>query len=231
MNGKVFALLSFLAAVTVWAAPEETSISFAPGWDKSLWQPVRSPRWIHSAEWKQESDGISNIIPGDPGSKFKKRIPGGDYISMLFKKQFSGNTRFETTCMFMERMAPLMVISPDAPAVYGEHIEAVIYDRGINVWHHFIKKDGKPGWKLMGFQAFPLEAGKKHKLVVEMRFSRRGNFICVGVNEPTVAFPLPAHWKKTYFAGITACEGHNKFCDFKVTAVKKDKYVTARLPL
>ena len=160
MNGKVFALLSFLAAVTVWAAPEETSISFVPGWDKSLWQPVRSPRWIHSAEWKQESDGISNIIPGDPGSKFKKHIPGGDYISMLFKKQCSGNTRFETTCMFMERMAPLMVISPDAPAVYGEHIEAVIYDRGINVWHHFIKKDGKPGWKLMGFQAFPLEAEK-----------------------------------------------------------------------
>lgn len=103
---------------------------------------------------------------------------------MLLKQPVTGSVLLATECAFHSRMAPLIVLSRELGPVHHEHLEVVIYDRGINLWHHFYH-DGKPSWKLLSFIELDLEIGKKHTLSTEMIFTHKGKFLLMGCNGRT----------------------------------------------
>ena len=200
----------------------EYNCKFTPsGWNQEDWLLVRSPRWEAHSTWKQEADFIANNFPDDltaEDTQMGRDRTGETYLSMLYKKPVTGSIRVETTCLFEERMAPLIVFSRELTPVHHEHLEVVLYDRGINLWHHFFK-DGKPSWKLIGFQDIALEANKPHHLVAEIRSTIKGKFLYMGVDTPTFGTRLAEDWPETCYAGITACEGRNRFFDFAISPV------------
>lgn len=191
-------------------------IDFIPGrWDAEKFQTVRSPRWQLCSSWIQESDGITNQMPEDPADE------GGMYISLLCKQPLQGDVRVETECSFVSRMAPLIVLSRELLTEHREHLEIVMYDRGINLWHH-LYHNSKPSWKLLAFQDHPLAAGEKYTLVTEVRNLPRGRFLYMGIGDVEFGCRLPDDWPETFYAGITACEGSNKFYSFTLDDVSKD---------
>ena len=190
-------------------------------WEPADWQIVRSPRWTDISHWEQHEDHIANYVPADlrpEDMQMGRDRTGETYLSMLYKKPVTGSIRVETTCLFEERMAPLIVFSRELTSVHKEHLEVVLYDRGINLWHHFFK-NGKPSWKLIGFQDIALEANKPHHLVAEIRSTIKGKFLYMGVDTPSFGTRLAEDWPDEYFAGITACEGRNRFFDFAISPV------------
>jgi len=120
-----------------------------------------------------------------------------------------------TRASFDYRVAPLIVLAgplgedKDSHPEYREHIEVVIHDPGVNVWHH-TWVDG-PAWIKAGWCDFSLEAGIPHTLEVE----KAGAQLTVGVNDHRFGCLIPEFEPKVQ-AGVTACEGVNRFYEFEV---------------
>ncbi len=189
---------------------------FRPGkWEQRFFQSVSSPRWQEKGSWVQQNECITNQIPET------LHCEGEIYVSMLCKHPLQCDVRVETVCSFETRMAPLIVLSRELLSEYREHLEIVLYDRGINLWHHFYT-DGKPSWKLIAFADYPLHPGTKYPLVAEVRNSPRGRFLYMGIGEPAFGCRMPDDWPETFYAGITACEGKNSFYSFALTNVTGD---------
>lgn len=188
---------------------------FTPGnWSQDDFLITRSPRWEYSSSWVQKDDCITNSLPADMSCEDARTSRIGEtYISMLYKQPLCGSIHVETTCSFAYRMAPLIVLSKELTPVLHEHLEIVVFDRGINLWHHFFH-DGVPSWKLIAYQDLNLKANKKHLLAVELRFSDRGPFIFMGIDKPQFGCRLADDWGQECYAGITACEGSNNFYSF-----------------
>lgn len=189
------------------------------GWNPEEWQIVRSPRWLDVSHWEQYSDHIANYVPADlkpEDMQMGRDRTGESYISMLLKTPVNGSSRISTVCAFDSRMAPLLVLSKELGDVHHEHLEVVLYDRGINLWHHFFH-DGKPSWKLIGFIELDLKIGEKYTLSAEMRFTHKGNFLIMACNEHSFGCRIADDWSDTYYVGFTGCEGRNRFYDFRLT--------------
>ncbi len=205
--------------------------SFAEGkWNAGDWQFCRSPRWEACSSWRQESDCIANEFAADldpSETQMGRERTGETYLSMLWRQPLYGSCRVETTCSFEERMAPLIVFSKELVSVHREHLEVVLYDKGINLWHHFFN-DGKPSWKLIAFGDYDLPPDTRHHLVAEIRATSRGKFLYMGIDKPDFGCRIPDDWDE-YFTGFTACEGHNRFYDFAVKEVKPLEIMKERI--
>ncbi len=121
---------------------------------------------------------------------------------------------------FDHRMAPLIVIAPEiGKSAKGEpelreHYEVVLYDEGINIWHH-TWENGKPYWYKAEFLEAKYEAKKPYTLEVKLETTRKGRIMKVSCDGKTFGymdFALP----DKYYVGIIACEGRNRFYDFKI---------------
>ena len=204
---------------------ETQYFSFAENaWNPEDWMVVRSPRWNTISKWEQEKDHISNIMPADitlEEIQMGKDRAGESYISMLLKQPVTGSAKMSTVCSFDERMAPLIVLSRELGPVHHEHLEVVLYDRGINLWHHFYI-DGKPSWKLITCMDLELKAGEKYTLTTETLFTKAGKFLVMGCNGKTFGCRIADDWPETYYAGFTGCEGRNSFYDFSLTPGRRD---------
>ena len=196
---------------------------FAAGkWKASEWQIVKSPRWPYIGSWNQQDDHISNKVPKDATAhEMLSKRAGETYTNMLLKKKFSGNLTVSCTMSFDHRMAPLLVITPDygkgtkGTPEHREHFEIVLYDKGLNVWHHYYT-NGKPHWRKAAFLRAKFEAGQKYLLSVKLRFTKRGPMMtisCDGKEFGYIDDTLP----KVFHIGLTGCEGVNRFYDFKVS--------------
>ena len=185
-------------------------------WNPEDWQIVRSPRWLEVSHWEQFEDHIANYMPDDlrpEDMQMGRDRTGESYISMLLKQEVQGNAKISTVCAFDGRMAPLLVFSRELGPVHHEHLEVVLYDRGVNLWHHFYR-DGKPSWKLVAFIDLGLEIGRKYTLSAEMLFTHKGRFLVMGCDGQTFGCRIADDWPETYYVGFTACEGRNRFYDF-----------------
>lgn len=185
-------------------------------WEPADWQIVRSPRWTDISHWEQHEDHIANYVPADlrpEDMQMGRDRTGESYISMLLREPVCGSARISTVCAFDGRMAPLLVFSRELGPVHHEHLEVVLYDCGINLWHHFYK-NGKPSWKLLSFIDLNLKVGEKYKLSAELVFKNKGKFLLMGCNGHTFGCWLADDWPETYYVGFTACEGRNRFYDF-----------------
>ncbi len=197
----------------------EKYFSFGQGkWNQEDFLIVRSPRWNDVSRWIQAEDHIANYVPDDlrpEDMQMGRDRTGESYISMLLKEPVNGSARMTAVCAFDGRMAPLIVLSRELTDVHHEHLEVVLYDKGINLWHHFYK-DGVPSWKLLSFIDLDLTCGEKYTLTADMICTHKGKFLLMGCNGKTFGCRLAEDWPDTYYAGFTACEGKNRFYSFSV---------------
>ena len=192
--------------------------TFTPdGWQANDWIQVRGPRWDHPGGWDQQSDHISNCVPPEATAAEMQGPRAGEvYSSMILDRPPTMDLLVRTRTSFDFRMAPLVVLTGplgedvDGHPEYREHIEVVMFDQGVNVWHH-TWIDGGPAWYKAGWCEFPLAAGEPHSLGVE----KVGAQLTVSVNDRRFGCYL-ASFDAEVRAGITACEGVNRFYDFEV---------------
>ena len=191
--------------------------AFTPeGWHPDDWIQVRGPRWDHPGGWVQQPDHLSNCVPdGASAEEMNGPRAGEVYSSMILDQPPVADLLVRTRTRFEYRMAPLVVLTGplgedgDGHPEYREHIEVVIYDAGVNVWHHTWSQEG-PAWYRAAWCNFVLEAGVVHLLQVE----KAGSQLTVRVNDHRFGCFLA--FEPDVQVGITACEGVNRFYEFEV---------------
>ena len=91
----------------------------------------------------------------------------------------------------------------------------MLYDEGLNVWHHMIK-DGKPFWYKAAYLKVPFKKDTPYNLEVKVSKTRKGVkemvVRCGGYEMGYIDNDLP----DTFYAGIIGCEGRNRFYDFRI---------------
>lgn len=208
-------------------------------WNPKDWEMVRSWRFDHDAEFLQKANCIQNRVPeGLTDQELQTRKGNAGYAIMLLKKPFKGNTVITCTMEFDYRMAPGIILAYEPVKLKNgklelrEHYEVILYDDGLNLWHHFFEKaDPKskhPNARRTGVeqkwrkQAY-MTAKKfykpktKYEVKVNVRYTRRGPQIEISSGGRVIGSYAPDMPKGNYRIGLVGCEGRNRFYDFKVT--------------
>ena len=220
MMRKLYLLVLFAALSLV--AAEYNCRFVEGGWDMKDWRFVRSGRWTYEGRWVQKKDCIQNVVPeGVEPKDLQGKRADETYTSMVLAKQMTGNSTISSKMSFSYRMAPLIVLAGplqengEAYPVYQEHWEIVLFDKGLNVWHHEIK-DGKPYWRKAAYVNCTFEPDKQYELTAKVTFTSKVPMLEVKCGDYVFGCMLPT-LPKNYYVGITGCEGVNSFYDFKVT--------------
>lgn len=220
-----FHLFIILFAVSMLSAAEFYT-SFAEGkWNKDLFQIVKAPRNNGTGAMIQHRGHIANQVP--EGLTEKELITSNEtYCSMLLKEKFSGNMTVSAKMSFDHRMAPLIVIAPELGVSADrkhpelrEHLEIILYDQGINIWHHkYI--NGRQSWYRLAYLTSSFSPKKIYDLCVSIRHTPKGWQLIIRCDGREFGCAVPAGFKTDgFFTGITGCEGINRFYDLKVTAI------------
>lgn len=231
MTRKKF-LFSLLLLTGLLLSAEDFSTSFARGkWDRSQWLNVKGPRFSYVLEMVQKDDHIVNPTPDLPDEVILKKHASEVYAALVLNRKFNGNAIISSRMSFDHRMAPLLVIAPglgkSADGKYPEfreHYEIVLFDQGINVWRHFWR-DGKPAYYLAAYLKTAFLPKKIYDLQVQLQYQKQGCQLIIRCDGQEFGY-LELSLKKTpYYVGLIACEGRNRFYDFRVTTrpVKKRK--------
>jgi hypothetical protein len=190
-------------------------------WDPNDWIMVKSSRWDHFGKWVQSDAYIQNETPADalPEAMISSRA-AETYTSMVLAKKFAPDITIRSTMEFTYQMAPLIVIAPElgrddkGRPEYREHFEVIIYNKGINIWHHNFK-DGKPWWKKIAESRFALKPNTQYDLMVTISKNQHGKMISVLVDGHHIGI-LSESFPDQFHVGITGCEGDNHFYNFQV---------------
>ena len=164
-----------------------------------------------------------------PGAPAKGRLRYGHdcYASLVWKTPVEGPVEISSTMRFDVRMAPLLVIAPelaDAPGglkEFREHWEVVLYDQGVNVWHHEFK-DGRPSWYLAAYLDAPFAPGTRHTLTVRIAPRRQRTLFTVSCGGKEFGYFEPS-LPGRFYIGVTGCEGPCRFYDLKVRRMEARK--------
>ena len=209
----------------------DINCSFAAGkWNKDDFIMVKSPRWDYSNSWRQESDHIVQEVPDDvPDKVLQSKLNPQCYVAMCLKEKVkvSGSgVACSSTMSFDCRMAPLIVIAPEFGfnkkfnmPEFREHWEVVLFDEGINVWHH-TWKDGKPAYVKVACLMTAFLPKTKYELKTVIKRKRNGCQLEIECGGYKFGCYMPMTAKSCY-VGIIACEGRNRFYDLKVSGVEK----------
>ena len=215
------------AALAGWAATAEVEVDFAEGkWNRDDWTVVKSPRWDYCHGFVQKAGWIENETPDVSPEEVFRKFNSKTYSAMVWKEKFPLGTTVSTTTGWDWRMAPLLVVAPELgvgkdgkTAEFREHWEIVVYDQGLNVWHHYWSPEKGPSHvKAASLQLPDRERFKpnvKHELVVTVAKNKKGRkemvVSCGGYQLQYVDDTLP----DSFYAGVLGCEGRNFFWDFK----------------
>ena len=101
---------------------------------------------------------------------------------------------------------------------FREHWEIVLYDKGINVWHH-TWENGKPAWVKFSYLLEEYLPQKRYQLKTTVTDTPKGQMLEVECSGKKFGCFLPGLGKEFYL-GIIGCEGRNRFYDFKISADK-----------
>lgn len=187
-------------------------IEFRPGkWESEL-AYAYTYRFPETPVYVQESDHVHN-------RKISEEQFGYDNISVMTRETYGYGTKVSTTCSFDSFGAPLITIAEalhdekDGSLRYGDYFEIVLYEKGVNVWRMHMNADHKVTWhKSLGVE-FPVAAGEKHLLSVELKENYMVIEAC-GQKMTHRADDLP----ERFHVGVDACEGINRFYDFTIEA-------------
>jgi hypothetical protein len=197
-------------------------INFAKDqWSMQDWMIVKYPGLAHEGSWIQKDDCIINATPEDANPE--DMCEGGRYatdtfVGMVLHNSFDSPKRVASTMSFDYKMAPLIDIvceldSSGQVPVLQERYEVVIYDKGINVWEHFMQ-DGKIKYRRILFYQRPLMAGKKYRLELKVNVLEKSLAVILEGTCMILHAPL---LPDKFYAGIMASEGINRFYNFEVT--------------
>ena len=222
MHSKIlFALTLFLSLCGATRAETLYETSFADGkWVRDDWKMLKSARSGYLGRWIQREDRIVNFVPPEADI----HSSWGTFTAMVLKRPFSGDVTITAQCGFEQRMAPgILVVAapepnePEVPAP-GEHFEIILYDNGLNIWHHYFENGTQKWYNLARLRANKLFApGVPHTLTVRI-FSRNGRrFIEVTGDGRTVGAYFPQMFPDHYRIGIVASEGDNFFGSVKIS--------------
>jgi hypothetical protein len=209
--------LVLLAFAVTLAASAETLVSVTfdqKGWDPGTWVIAKNPGVPHLGKWVQREKCIENETPTDPA---RKSALDATLTTMVYGKRFAGDCTAAATFEIGAGAAPGIVIAqdwaPDAEGQpqYGEFYEVVIYEKGVNLWHHFTK-DGKPLYELTAYCNFSLKADTAYKLQV----TRKAKTLEMSIAGQRMGVLVPALANELYF-GVEGCEGVCRVYDFAVT--------------
>ncbi|MCQ2378059.1 MAG: hypothetical protein MJ016_02465 [Victivallaceae bacterium] len=221
---RLFGVIAFFPLL----AGEETCFEtkFTPDWDKTHWEMVRSSRFDWEGSFLQSADAIENRVPADAAAQEMRSSRAGEtYAAMVLKERFDGNFRIECTMEFLDRMAPGIVLAAD-PVVnakgkpeFREHWEAILFDNGLNVWHH-VFVGGKQKWTLadhLGRAGLFAPEVKHHLTVtVKRKSDPERTEISVECDGFSTGYAEKDFFPGPFRIGIVAGEGVNRFYDFKV---------------
>ncbi len=222
LPARFFLSLFLLAALTLSAA-EFAAVFSSGSWKSDDWLLVKSPRWDYRGTWEQEGDHIRNAVPADASeAEMLGKRAAETYTSMLWKKKISGSKKvlISAEMSFDHRMAPLLVIAPeygnsaDGHPEYRQHWEIVLYDKGINIWHHQYA-DGKPSWYRAAALNATFAAKEKVTLTLSINFSGKVPQMEVSANGNTFSY-AELNLPQSFYVGLTGCEGVNRFWNFSV---------------
>ena len=90
----------------------------------------------------------------------------------------------------------------------------MLYDQGINVWHHWFE-NGKQVWKKAGFVKAAFQPNVKYEMDVEVKFTAGGTLLEISVGEVEMQV-MVNNLPRSYYAGIIGCEGLNRFYEFEI---------------
>lgn len=204
-------------AATVPTNPIYSCAFTAGGWKRADWTPVKKSMSKYFGDWVQREDCIANQVPEQAtDQELQGKRADETYSSMVYAQRVQGNFTVTATMSFAYKMAPLIVLAPElsqnaqGQKEYAEHFEIVIFNEGVNVWHHFVK-DGKLTYRKTAESHFPLEKDTKYTLEVK----KADKVLTVSVAGHTFGYADDALPDSCY-AGITGCEGLNHFYDFAV---------------
>lgn len=181
-------------------------------WNAADWRMVQSPRWDRVNDWIQEPDHIRNDGP--------ETEAGETYTSMVLDRTLDVPFIVRATMSFDQRMAPLLVIGaeptklPSGRWQYGAHFELVLFDEGLNLWNHTVV-DGKPAWTLAQKWRFDVQPQRRYELALGVQPGR----LDVSLDGRSIGQNLLEGASDHVVAGLTACEGINRFFDFRVDTV------------
>lgn len=191
-------------------------------WDKDNWINLKCPRWDQNVgSWLQARDHIYNQVPLDITTQemIGKRA-SETFVSMIRKEKFNGNVEISSQLSFDDRMAPLILITPEyvpdakGRLEYRRQWEFVLYDEGLVVWQHFYNM-GKCTWQKTAYLKAKFEPKTKYELHLKVVRTANGQEITFKCNNHEMIF-WAQNFPEEYYAGITADEGINRFYDFKV---------------
>ena len=185
-------------------------ISFAENaWDTGEIVYAYSYRFEDTPEFLQREDCIEN-------RKNDSAVYGFDNISLLTREKYGPNTTVSTRCAFEDLGAPLIVLADalhtDSRGVsrYGDYIEVVLWKNGINVWRMWLE-NGDVTWKQLLGVEFPVSEGEIHTLSV----SAGTDSLEIAADDRKIWLHVPELYP-SFHVGINACEGINRFYDFRV---------------
>ena len=226
MNMKktfLFALFASSAAMTHC----DVKVDFSRGrWDESEWIIVKSPRLDYCRGFTQRDGWIENICPDLSAKEIFEKHNNAVYSGMVYKDRFRLGAEVSSKMGFDYRMAPHIMIAPelgrsnDGKPEFREHWEVVLYDLGLNVWHHYMTADGKPAWyKSASLKLKPEDAYKpnlRHDLKVKISKNGKGHKEMIVTCGDYVLQYVDDSLPDEFYAGILGCEGRNMFYDFHV---------------
>lgn len=184
-----------------------TRTSFARSeWDPSDFRYIYSPKCRDLPEFVQEDDCIVNRGGPEAGTY--------DYVSMITRRKLLSGTAITTHCSFEKYGAPLIVLTDDVrrgktgELRFGFHMEIVAYENGVNVWH-LEPKPGDVKAEAIRREKFTVPAGKIITLTVRPMGKK------LEITLDNYSFTVETDYlPQKFYAGITACEGINRFYDF-----------------
>lgn len=185
--------------------------NFSKGnWCADDFDYVYSARWKTRKEIVQEADCISNDY--DDGKMH--------YISLLSKQKYKTGTRLFAKCNFNSFGAPLIVISNDisrnenGELSYGVHFEVVAWYKGLNIWRvqPYPERVENP---IFSTRIASAEFPVVNEEICDIEVLVENNELIVSMNGHKITV-FHEDIPENFHAGITACEGVNRFYEFTI---------------
>ena len=220
--------MAAVLATTLAAPAAEVKVDFSRGrWDPSAWLTFKSVRWEYTGGFDQLDDCIVNRSdPAWSDDELYTNHVTEVYASIVWPKKLAGSTiEVSSTMSFDRLMAPLIVLTPELDKdekgryAFKKHYEVVLYNEGVNVWHYAYDEAKPEGerlrWHLAAFARAPFAPKTKYELKVTMsRVEGREMRMTVECGNVKVGFE-DADLPESFYAGVTGCEGRNRFYDFR----------------
>ena len=200
------------------------STSFARSqWDRNDFRLIKSPRFPMNGAFEQEEDHIVNRVPAGKTEEELQSCADA-YCAMVLDRAIAGGMTVSSRMSFDYRMAPLIVLAPELGTSadgqypeFREHLELVLYDEGLNVWHH-LYADGRPSWVKRAWLTARFAKKTVHDLSVTVENGKKGPRLILRCGGHEFGCRLPDKFiDAALYPGVIACEGINRFYDFRVT--------------